>query len=111
VPLATSMGGEFRRHLDAGLADAGIAADLRYGFSSFREALELLRREASVAAVLPSTADRNLPAERFTKLNLPFLDGYRRQLVLAWNPKTVELRRGASEALELLKATGKELSK
>jgi len=111
VPIATSMGGEFRRNLDAGLEGAGIEADLRYGFSSFREALELLRREPSIAALLPSTAGRNLPADDFVKLDLPLLDRYRRNVVLAWNPKTVEVRRGAAEALNILQATGQGLSR
>jgi DNA-binding transcriptional LysR family regulator len=110
VPIATSMGGEFRRQFDARLDDAGMEVDLRYACSSFREALELLKRDASLVAVLPASAERNLPEKRFSRIELPLMAGYRRDSMLAWNPKNVEVRRGAADALELLKATGRELN-
>lgn len=100
VPLATAMGGEYRRRLDELIEEKGIEPDYRYSCSSFRTALEALKRDREVAALLPDSAAIELEAGRFTALELPFLRSYSRNLVLAWHERIGEIRPSAVEMVE-----------
>jgi len=102
IPLATSMGGEYRRRFDELSAEEGVVPEVRYACSSFRTALEALKKDPSLAALLPDSASEDLDANRFVALDLPFLRPYSRELVLAWHDRIEQIRPGAWEVIRRL---------
>lgn len=94
APLATSMGGEYRGAFDSFVSEKEIAPDIRFACSSFRTALELLRRSDRIAAVLPDSVVGELDPKKFVALDLPFSRRYERKLVVAWHERIDDLRPG-----------------
>lgn len=109
IPLATSMGGEYRRRFDE-LAETGkITPDIRFSCSSFRTALEFVKQSASVGGLLPDSASHALPPGEFTEIPLPFLQPYERELVLAWQKRILDIRPAVGHFIASFDKSGKRL--
>lgn len=103
LPVATLLGGSFREYLDQAQLRARLPLRIVLQCSSFTQAAQALST-GRVAAVLPTIAARALPAGSWRKLTLPFLEKYRRPLVVAWHPRLAEVRPVIIKAAECLAA-------
>jgi DNA-binding transcriptional LysR family regulator len=82
LPLAVSMGGQFRRQLDEHASKAGLKIHIAVECSSF--ALAAAAVESGYAAILPETAASRFPDHRVVRLPLPFKGLPARNLVAIW---------------------------
>lgn len=101
LPVATSIGGQFREQLENSAAKAKWPLRVSLSCSSFTQAARAAQSGA-FAAVLPGIAVGEIGSmERFA---LPFLQSYSRELCLAWNPRLVSVRASLRDAIEALSA-------
>jgi DNA-binding transcriptional LysR family regulator len=101
LPLATSIGGDFRAHLESSAAKADWPLHITVSCSSFTHAARAVASGAC-AAVLPQMAARDFDPAEVRKFPLPFLKTYVRKLCLAWNPRLAEVRPLLTKALDAL---------
>lgn len=104
LPLATSIGGQFREQLTSAAARAGWPLRIELSCSSFAQAARAVRTGA-VAAALPHLAVAAFGPGEVVEFPLPFLRSYARPICLAWNPRLAEVRpvvEGAIGVLEKL---------
>ena len=101
IPLATSIGGQFREQLETDAEKAKWPLNVELSCSSFTQAARAVASGA-YAGVLPDFAFPQFDAAKVTPFELPFLKGYIRPLVLAWNPRTATVREILSPAREAL---------
>jgi DNA-binding transcriptional LysR family regulator len=99
LPLATSLGGEFRDTLEAASAKAGKPLRISVSCASFTQAARTVTAGAC-AAVLPSMAFKEFDQSKVREFPLPFLKRHTRQLCLAWNPRLVEVRPILNSAID-----------
>jgi DNA-binding transcriptional LysR family regulator len=92
VPLALQAGGgQFQRTLEQAARGEHLRLEPALCFVSFTQACRAVL-SGGYAAVLPSIAAVDLPADRFIELPLPLLKSYERVVCLAWNPRMARLR-------------------
>jgi LysR family transcriptional regulator, nitrogen assimilation regulatory protein len=91
LPIATSLGGQFREQLEADAEKAKWPLNIELSCSSFTQAARALASGA-YAAVLPDVASAQFDRNKVARFELPFLKGYIRPLVLAWHPRTAAVR-------------------
>lgn len=91
LPLATSLGGQFREQLTAAAGGAGWPLRIELSCGSLTQAARAVQTGA-FAAVLPDLAVVEFSTGEVTQYPLPILKSYERQLVLAWNPRVAEVR-------------------
>lgn len=101
VPLATSMGGEFRKHLEEAAARARLPLRVESACSSFTQAVRAAHA-GRLGAVVPAMAAGDFDPQKVVQIALPFLKGYAQPLCLAWNPRLVEMRPALKRACEAL---------
>lgn len=98
IPIATSVGGQFRQTLDASVAKAKWPLNISVSCSSFTQAARTVHAGAC-GAVLPKIAATEFDATKVLQLPLPFLREKFHHICLAWNPRLAEVRRILSEAI------------
>ena len=91
IPVASSMGGSFRRILDASAAKANWPLTITVACSSFTQAARTVHAGAC-AAVLPQIAAQDFDPAKVLQLPLPFLREKFHHICLAWNPRLAEMR-------------------
>ncbi len=101
LPIATSIGGQFREQLEADSAKAKWPLNIEVSCSSFTQAARAVE-SGGYAGVLPDVAIAQFDAAKVTRFELPFLKGYIRPLVLAWHPRTAAVRDILTPAREAL---------
>ena len=95
LSIATqSSDGQFNQHLQEIAARLKTKLNITLECETFPHAMCALQT-GDYAAILPRLAGRNLNSSHFTEINLPHLP--RRQIVLAWNPRTLRLRDSAEQ--------------
>jgi len=103
LPIATSLGGQFRERLECDAEKAGWPLRLELSCSSFTHAARAVA-SGSYAGVLPDIAEAQIGPAGVLRFELPFLTGYVRPLVLAWHPRTAAVREVLGSAEECLAA-------
>jgi DNA-binding transcriptional LysR family regulator len=91
IPLATSLGGQFRETLEAAARKAGLSLQIIIACASFTQAARAVKSGAC-AAVLPTIAAAEFDDRKVREFPIPFLKEHTRQLCLAWNPRLLEVR-------------------
>jgi len=91
MPIATSLGGDFRENLEASAAKARWPLRITVSCASFTQAARAVACGAC-AAVLPRMAASDFDPAEVREFPLPFLKSYVRKLCLAWNPRLAEVR-------------------
>jgi DNA-binding transcriptional LysR family regulator len=86
LPLATSVGGQFREYLESAASKARCPIRIEMSCSSFTQAARAVKSGA-YGAVLPSLAAAEFAAGEVVEVPLPFLKSYARPICLAWNPR------------------------
>jgi len=104
LPLATSVGGQYREQLTAAAAKAGWPLRIELSCSSFTQAAQAVKTGA-VAATLPNLAAAAFAPGEIVQFPLPFLKSYARPRCIAWNPRLAEVRPVVGRAVEVLRAT------
>jgi DNA-binding transcriptional LysR family regulator len=104
IPIATSLGGQFRQALDASVAKAKWPLTISVSCSSFTQAARTVQAGAC-AAVLPQIAARDFNPAKVVQLPLPFMREKFHHICLAWNPRLVEVRGILIEAIKAIEAT------
>jgi DNA-binding transcriptional LysR family regulator len=104
IPLATSMGGQFREALETGAGKLGWPLTIVMSCSSFTQAACLVH-SGNYGGVLPGMARTDLDPSRIVEVPLPFLKDYSRKLCVAWNPRLVEVKPFVARAVESLKSS------
>ncbi len=103
LPIAAhTSDGQFTKKLRAAAQAAGTELRLALVCQSFPQALAAVR-SGGFAAILPSLALQDLDASAYVEVSAPELDGFRRDLVLAWNARLVRIRPGAQKVIEHLR--------
>jgi DNA-binding transcriptional LysR family regulator len=103
IPVATSMGGQFRNQLEQAAHKAGMPLRVEISSSSFTQAAQMMRA-GSCGAILPDCASLNLEGGRFIQFPLPFLSAYERVLAVVWNPRLAEVRPVVDKLVKVLPA-------
>jgi Transcriptional regulator len=103
IPIATSVGGQFRESLTQAAAVAKWPLKIVLACSSFTQAARAMRA-GDCAAVLPDIAVRDLDNREFAQMSLPFLRGKHRQMCLAWNPRLAEVRPFLLSAVQAIRS-------
>jgi DNA-binding transcriptional LysR family regulator len=101
LPLATSVGGQFRDQLVAAADQAGWPLRIELSCSSFTQAARVVK-SGGCGAVLPNLAAAEFAPEKVVSWPLPFLKSYARPICLAWNPRLVEVRPVVTQAINAL---------
>lgn len=101
VPLATSVGGQFRERLEAAAGKACWPLRIEMSCSSFTQAARAVETGA-FGAVLPSVAAAEFEPKEVLQFPLPFLKSYARPICVAWNPRLVEVRPVVERAIKVL---------
>lgn len=104
IPLATSVGGQFRESLEAAAAKANWPLNIAVSCSSFTQAARAVHA-GECGAVLPDVSADDLDEARVQRLALPFLRGQARSIGLVWNPRLVEVRGFLQSALNAIEAS------
>jgi len=104
LPIATSLGGSFRRILDASAAKAKWPLNIAVSCSSFTQAARAVHAGAC-GAVLPQIAVQDFDPAKVLQLPLPFLREKFNHICLAWNPRLVEMRPLLGVAIEAVEAS------
>jgi DNA-binding transcriptional LysR family regulator len=91
LPLATSAGGQFREYLEAAASKARCPIRIELSCSSFTQAARAVQTGA-FGAVLPTLAAVEFAPGEVVQVPLPFLKSYARPIVVAWNPRLIEVR-------------------
>jgi DNA-binding transcriptional LysR family regulator len=98
LPLAATIGGQFRQILDASAAKAKWPLNIVVSCSSFTQAARTVQAGAC-AAVLPQIATHEFAAGEVVQLPFPFLRERFRHICVAWNPRLAEVRSILAEAV------------
>jgi DNA-binding transcriptional LysR family regulator len=104
IPLATSLGGQFRRILDASAAKDKWPVEIAVACSSFTQAARTVHAGAC-GAVLPQIAAQEFDSAKVLELALPFLRENFRHFCIAWNPRLAEVRGILNQAIEAIDET------
>jgi DNA-binding transcriptional LysR family regulator len=100
LPIAVqTTDGEFNRRLRGIAGGLGITFRPALACQSFPQAASAVK-SGLFASVLPRLALADFPAKGFNFSEDRALDGLRREVVLAWNPRIASLRPGATRLLE-----------
>jgi len=91
IPVATSVGGQFRDHLETSASKSGWSLQISVSCSSFTQAARTAR-SGGCGAILPGIARADFEAAQVREFALPFLKRYTRQLCIAWNPRLLDVR-------------------
>jgi DNA-binding transcriptional LysR family regulator len=91
IPLATSIGGQFRKTLESAAAKAKWPLWIAVSCASFTQAARILT-VGEFGAVLPTFAAQDFDSAKVVTVPLPFLRGQSRHICVAWNPRLVEVR-------------------
>ncbi len=91
LPLATSIGGQYRQQLTTAAGRAGWPLRIELSCSSFTQAAEAVKTGA-FAAALPNLAAAAFAPGEAVQFPLPFLKSYARPICLVWNPRLAEVR-------------------
>lgn len=103
LPLAAQMtDGQFTQRLRDIAAKLGVEMRPALVCQSFPQTLAAVR-SGGFAAVLPAIALRDMESGSFVEANAPELAKLKRELVLAWNPRTEQVRPYARKLAERLK--------
>ncbi|MDF9832796.1 DNA-binding transcriptional LysR family regulator [Ereboglobus sp. PH5-5] len=104
LPLAAQMAdGQFTQRLREVAAKVGVEMKPALVCQSFPQTLAAVR-SGGFAAVLPAIALRDMERGSFVEANAPELGKLKRDLVLAWNPRTEQVRPNARKLAERLRA-------
>ncbi len=102
LPIATQTSdGQFTRKLREMSEGVGVPFAPTLSCESFTQAIAALRT-GKLAAILPKVALRYSPNLAVQVLESEELNGLSRQLVLAWNPRLLQVRGSARKVQELL---------
>lgn len=101
LPLATSVGGQFREQLTTTAAKAGWPLRIELSCSSFTQAARAVET-GTYGAILPSLAAAEFDRGEVAQYPLPLLKSYARHLALAWNPRLADVRPVVERAVGLL---------
>jgi DNA-binding transcriptional LysR family regulator len=101
LPLATSVGGQFREQLTMAAAKAGWPLRIELSCSSFTAAARAVKTGAFGAA-LPNLAMAAFAPGEVVQYPLPFLKSYARPIAVAWNPRLTEVRPLVEHAIKVL---------
>ena len=101
LPLATSVGGQFRDYLEAAASKARCPIRIELSCSSFTQAARAVKSGA-YGAVLPSLAAMEFTHSEVVEVPLPFLKSYARPICLAWNPRLTTVRPVVEQAINTL---------
>lgn len=104
LPLATSVGGQFREQLTTAAAKAGWPLRIELSCSSFTAAARAVKTGAFGAA-LPNLAVAAFATGEVVQYPLPFLKSYARPIAVAWNPRLNEVRPVVEQAIKALQQT------
>jgi DNA-binding transcriptional LysR family regulator len=97
IPLATSVGGQFREHLAVAAIKAKWDLKIELSCSSFTQAARAVATGA-FGGVLPSLARSEFAPREIVEFELPFLKSYARPVAVAWNPRLTAVRPGIARA-------------
>ena len=101
LPLATSVGGQFREQLTAAAAKAGWALRIELSCSGFTAAARAVKTGVYGAA-LPDMAAVDFAPGEVVQISLPFMKSYARPICLAWNPRLTAVRPAVEGAIKTL---------
>ena len=101
LPLATSIGGQFRERLEEAAGKAHWPLRIELSCSSFTQAARAVETGA-FGAVLPSVAAVEFAPGDVIELPLPFLKSYARPICAVWNPRLAEVRPVVRQAIGAL---------
>ena len=101
LPLATSVGGQFREYLEKAASKARCPIRIELSCSSFTQAVRAAKTGA-FGAVLPSLAAMEFAPGEMVQVPVPFLKSYARPICLAWNPRLTEVRPAVERAIKAL---------
>lgn len=104
LPLATSMGGQFREDLATAAGRAGWPLRIELSCSSFTQAARAVEKGA-LGAVLPSVAAVEFGRADVVEFELPFLKSYARPIAAVWNPRLAEVRPSVGRLVDFLKGS------
>ena len=104
IPIATSLGGSFRRILDASAEKAQWPLNIAVSCSSFTQAARTVHAGAC-GAVLPQIAAQDFDPAKVLQLPLPFLREKFHHICLAWNPRLAEVRGVLHEAITTIESS------
>jgi DNA-binding transcriptional LysR family regulator len=102
VPLATSVGGQFRERLETVATKGHWTLRIELACTSFTQAARAVETGA-FGAVLPSMAAAELKGGEVVMFDLPFLRSYARPICVAWNPRLAEVRPVVGQAVSALR--------
>jgi len=102
LPLATSIGGQYREQLTTAAAKAGWPLRIELSCSSFTQAAQAVKTGA-VGAALPNLAAAAFTPGEVVQFPLPFLRSYARPICVAWNPRLADVRPVVGRAVEALR--------
>ena len=91
IPLATSIGGQFRENLESAAATAKWPLWIAVSCASFTQSARLMTA-GECGAVLPAFAAQDFDPAKVVTLPLPFVRGRYRHICVAWNPRLGEVR-------------------
>jgi len=92
VPLALqTSGGQFHKTLEQAARAQNVRIEPALRCVTFTQACRAVQT-GHYAAILPSIARADLPADRFAEFPLPILRNYERVVCLAWNPRRASMR-------------------
>ncbi len=105
LPLATSMGGQYREELTTGAAKANWPLRIELSCTSFTHAAQAVKT-GTFAAAMPSLANVAFGPGEVVQFALPFMKSYARPICVAWNPRLSDVRpvgeRAIGAVLEVL---------
>ena len=93
--------GQFTQRLRDAARSVGTELKPALACESFPQALAAVR-SGRFAVILPALATADLPAGSFQELESPELAPLKRELVLAWNPRSTSVRPAAAKLVERL---------
>lgn len=91
LPVATSVGGQFRERLETEAASAGWEIQLAVSCSSFTQAARAVA-SGSCAAILPEIAAVDFDLRRVQRFELPFLRSYTRSIAVVYSRRNAAIR-------------------
>jgi DNA-binding transcriptional LysR family regulator len=101
LPLATSVGGQFREQLRAAAAKAGWPLRIELSCSGFTAAARAVKTGVYGAA-LPDMAAVDFAPGEVVQIRLPFLKSYACPICLVWNPRLTAVRPAVEGAIKTL---------
>lgn len=101
LPLALSLGGQFREQLEVAAARAGVTLHVAVACTSFTQAARTTAAGVA-AAILPEIAASEFCDTTVQTFRLPLLSDYTRPLALAWHPRRESANSAIPKAAALL---------